>query len=66
MRYPQEIINKAGGVSAFADRASLHPDAPRKLTRDAVYMWQQRNAVPFAWRPVVRDVAADLAKERAA
>lgn len=66
MRYPQEIIIKAGGVSAFADRASLHPDAPRKLTRDAVYMWQQRGAVPFAWRSVVRDVAADLARERAA
>jgi len=60
MTYPQELIHKAGGVSAFAERASLHPDAPRKLTRDAVYMWQQRNAVPFAWRPVVREMAEKL------
>lgn len=66
MRYPQELISRAGGVASFAAQASLHPDAPRRLTRDAVYMWQQRNAVPFAWRGVVRDLSAKISQEGAA
>ena len=57
MRYPQALIEHMGGAAAFAEKASRHPDAPKKLTRDAVYMWGQRNAVPFMWRAVVRDLA---------
>jgi hypothetical protein len=57
MRYPQALIEHMGGATAFAEKASRHPDAPKKLTRDAVYMWAQRNAVPFMWRPIVREFA---------
>jgi len=66
MRYPQALIEKTGGVAAFAAKASLHPDAPRKLSRDAVYVWKMRNAVPFAWRMVVKDLSAQAADEDAA
>lgn len=58
MRYPQELIEQMGGAARLAKAASAHPDAPRPLTRDAIYMWQQRDAVPFMWRAVVRDLAA--------
>lgn len=57
MRYPQALIKHMGGATAFAETASRHPDAPKELTRDAVYMWGQRDAVPFMWRPIVRDLA---------
>jgi hypothetical protein len=66
MKYPQELITKMGGAATFAERASIHPDAPRQLTRDAVYMWQQRDLVPFMWRTVVRDLASSMAKGDAA
>lgn len=66
MTYPQDVITKAGGAAAFAERASAHADAPRQLTRDAVYMWRQRDAVPFAWRAVVRDISAELSQAGAA
>ena len=56
MQYPQDLINRIGSAAAFAEAASQHPDAPRKLTRDAVYMWQHRDSVPFMWRDVVRDL----------
>lgn len=66
MKYPQELIIKIGGAASFAERASIHPDAPRQLTRDAVYMWQQRDLVPFMWRAVVRDIASNFARGDAA
>lgn len=56
MEYPRELIERTGGAQAFAAAASEHPDAPRRLTRDAVYMWQSRGSVPYAWRMVVRDM----------
>lgn len=57
MKYPQELIEQMGGAAKLAEAASRHPEAPRCLTRDAVYMWQQRGSVPFMWRAVVRDLA---------
>lgn len=57
MKYPQELIKMIGGATAFAEKASRHHDAPKKLTRDAVYMWAQRDTVPYMWRSVVRDIS---------
>jgi len=59
MQYPQDLIEQMGGARAFAEAASRHPEAPRALTRDAVYMWQHRDSVPFMWRPVVRALSAN-------
>jgi hypothetical protein len=66
IKYPQELITKIGGAANFAERASIHPDAPRQLTRDAVYMWQQRDLVPYMWRAVVKDIASGFARGDAA
>jgi len=61
MRYPAELIKgQYGTVEAFAEAASRHELAPRKLNgskrtldRAAVYMWKHRRRVPFMWQPVV-------------
>lgn len=61
MRYPAELIKgRFGTVEAFADAATTHDLAPkradgttRELDRAAVYMWKQRDRVPYMWQPVV-------------
>jgi len=60
MRYPQELIGHFGSVTEFAEAATNHPQAPQKMNGEkrvldasAVYMWKQRDHVPFMWRPVV-------------
>ena len=60
MKYPQEMIEQFGSVAAFAEAATIHPQAPQKMNGErrvldasAVYMWKQRGHVPFMWRPVV-------------
>ena len=65
MMYPAQLIKSFGSAARFAEAATAHPYAPEKMdgsprTLDAaaVYMWKTRNAVPFAWRPVVSDMLA--------
>ena len=65
MRYPEQLIKGYGSAAAFADAATEHPYAPKKLdgsqrTLDAaaVYMWKSRQTVPYMWRPVVSDMLA--------
>jgi hypothetical protein len=60
MRYPATLIDTYGTTADFAEAATRHHLAPYRLNgermtldRAAVYMWKQRNSVPFAWRPVV-------------
>lgn len=65
MRYPERLIKSFGSAAKFAEAASAHPYAPEKMDGSprnldpaAVYMWKSRNAVPFAWRPVIADMMA--------
>jgi len=59
MVYPQPLIDRYGSAAEFAAAASAHPDAPKPLTRQAVYQWKQRNSVPFMWRHIVRQIACN-------
>jgi hypothetical protein len=67
MRYPAELIKgKYGTAEAFAEAASRHELAPKKLNgtkrtldRAAVYMWNQRDHVPYMWQPVVKALASE-------
>ena len=61
MQYPSTLIQSFGTAAAFAEVASVHQHAPegRALTRDSVYMWKVRNAVPHMWRPVIRAMVAE-------
>lgn len=70
MRYPASLIEDFGTAAIFAEAASAHPLAPknmdgsrRVLDRDAVYMWKQRNTVPYMWRPVVSALQSKEAAE---
>ncbi|MDD9727204.1 hypothetical protein PVV74_17220 [Roseovarius sp. SK2] len=58
--FPEGLIGRFGTVEAFAEAASAHELAPKKLNgskrtldRAAVYMWKHRGHVPFMWQPVV-------------
>jgi hypothetical protein len=67
MRYPAQLIKgQYGTAEAFAEAASLHELAPKRLDgtkrtldRAAVYMWKQRDHVPYMWQPVVEALAAN-------
>ena len=58
MEYPSFLVAQFESATAFAEAASSHPLAPRKLERSAVYMWKARG-VPWMWRPVVSAMLAE-------
>ena len=61
MKYPTHLEKHFGSAAAFTRRCKQHPAAPRPNGTDEMgHGWRRMGTIPWAWRPVVADIEAEV------